>query len=78
MAQERQADREQITQLFAQITALTTANVLSSPNHPIASIERDSPETTISQSNGAKLSKQRPDPPAFTNGKDPVFESWKI
>jgi hypothetical protein len=85
MAQERQADREQITQLLSQITALTAANMPNyspgpTPNRPMDSIGRETPSTTTasSRSNDTKYSKRRPDPPVFTNGVDPVFESWKI
>ena len=86
MAQERQADRQQITQLLSQITALTAANMPNyspspAPNHPINSMERDTPAsaTTVSNRyNDTKYSKKRPDPPVFTNGVDPVFESWQI
>jgi Zinc knuckle len=75
MAQERQADREQITQLLTQIAALTAAN------QAIPSIERDTPSmesTATSRSNDTKYSKKRPDPPVFTDGVDPTFESWRI
>ena len=85
MAQERQADREQITQLLSQITALTAANMPNyspgpTPNRAIDSIGHEIPSTTpvSSRSNDTKYSKKRPDPPTFTNGVDPVFESWKI
>ena len=74
MAQERQADREQITQLLAQITALTAAGLV------IPSIERDTPSsksttTDAGRSNNTKYSKKRPDPPVLTDGVDPIFES---
>ena len=75
MTQERQADREQITALLSQIAALTAAN------QTIPSIERDTPSSdspASSRSSSTKDSKKRPDPPVFTNGIDPVFESWKI
>ena len=85
MAQERQADRQQIAQLLSQITALTAANMPNyspgpTPNRPMDSIERETPSTTTvsSRSNDTKYSKKRPDPPVFTNGIDPIFESWKI
>lgn len=82
MAQERQADREQITQLLAHITELTAPNAANyspspAPSRPINSMERDTP-STATRSNDIKYSKKRPDPPVFTSGVDPVFESWKI
>ena len=44
-------------------------------------IERDTLATiTIihEQSGSASYSRKRPDPPVFTDGVDPTFESWKI
>jgi DNA-binding protein H-NS len=77
MAQERQADREQIAQLRTQVTALAAANQV------IPSIERDAQETENTTSDAGRpgkaiYSKKRPDPPVFTDGTDPTFESWKI
>jgi hypothetical protein len=80
MAQERQADREQIAQLISQVTALAAANPV------VSSIERDTQDTQDTESNTsdagrsskAKYSKKRPDPPVLTDGTDPTFESWKI
>jgi hypothetical protein len=78
--QARQDDRELITQLRAQIAALTAA--LPAPEtHLARTIERDTSVATSTASDHAgttKYSKKRPDPPVFTNGVDPVFESWKI
>ena len=75
-----QSDQEIIAQLRAQVEALTA--ILPTPEDPVApTIERDTPATvtTISEYSGpAKYSKKRPDPPIFTNGADPTFESWKI
>jgi hypothetical protein len=73
-----QTDQELIAQLRAQIDALTA--MLPTPEEaPVArTIERDTPATitTISEHSGpAKYSKKRPDPPIFTNGADPTFES---
>ena len=79
---QEQTDQELITQLRAQIEALTA--MLPTSNNPIPTIERDTPSatTTISDSPGpsasTKYSKKRPDPPVFTDGADPTFESWKI
>lgn len=76
MAQEHQSDRDQITQLLTQIAALTAAITA-----PANSIERETPSTTTTVSDHSetlKYSRKRPDPPTFTDGMDPVFESWKI
>ena len=80
MAQERQADRDQVTQLLTQITALTAA---ITPNQVIPSIERDAQDTESITSDANRpsktnYSKKRPDPPVLTDGTDPTFESWKI
>jgi Zinc knuckle len=75
-----QTDQETIAQLRAQISALTA--LLPAPEDPVArSNERDTPATimtTSDYSGPVKYSKKRPDPPVFTNGIDPTFESWKI
>lgn len=77
MAQERQADREQIAQLLTQMAALTTA--IRTPSS--RSVEPDTLSATTTRSDrleALRYSKKRPDPPIITNGVDPVFESWKI
>jgi hypothetical protein len=75
-----QTGQETIAQLRAQISALTA--MLPAPEDPVVRTnERDTPATimsTSSYSGPAKYSKKRPDPPVFTNGIDPTFESWKI
>lgn len=75
-----QTEQETITQLRAQIAALTA--LLPTPEDPVARTNnRDTPATmmtTSDYSGPAKYSKKRPDPPVFTNGIDPTFESWKI
>ena len=75
-----QTDQELIAQLRAQIDALTA--MLPAPEDSVArTIERDTPATTTTtheHSGSAKYSKKRPDPPVFTDGVDPTFESWKI
>ena len=75
-----QTDQETIAQLRAQIDALTA--MLPTPETLVAhTIERDTPATiTIihEQSGSASYSRKRPDPPVFTDGVDPTFESWKI
>jgi len=73
-----QSDQELITQLRAQIEALT-AMIPTPEDRVTRTIERDTPVTTISEHSGiAKYSKKRPDPPLFTDSVDPTFESWKI
>jgi hypothetical protein len=56
--------------------------MIPTPEDRVArTIERDTPATTttISEHSGTvKYSKKRPDPPIFTDGVDPTFESWKI
>ena len=74
MAQKRQADRKQITQLLAQITALTAAGQV------IPSIERDTPSSEsitsdAGRSNNTKHLKKRLDSSIFTDGADSIFES---
>jgi Zinc knuckle len=75
-----QIDQETIAQLRAQIAALT--ELLPTPENPVVRTnEPDTPATimtTSDYSGPAKYSKKRPDPPVFTNGIDPTFESWKI
>jgi hypothetical protein len=75
-----QTDQELIAQLRAQIEALTA--MLPAPEDSVArTMERDTPATTSTtpeHSSSAKYSKKRPDPPIFTDGVDPTFESWKI
>jgi len=73
------SDQETITQLRAQIEALT-AMLPTSEDQVARSIERDTPATTTSTASerSDKYSKKRPDPPVFTDGADPTFESWKI
>jgi len=77
-----QADQETIAQLRAQIAALTA--LLPAPEDPAARpIERETPAATattaLSEYSGPeKYSRKRPDPPIFTDGADPSFESWKI
>ena len=76
-ATQEQDDQELITQLRAQIEALTAML----PINPIAStIERDTPVITTASEHleHVKYSKKRPDPPIFTDDVDPTFESWKI
>jgi hypothetical protein len=77
---QEQSDQELITQLRAQIDALTA--MLPATEDPVArTTERDTPATTttISEHLGsAKYSKKRPDPPIFSDGIDLTFESWKI
>jgi hypothetical protein len=69
-----QTDQEIIAQLRAQIEALTA--MISTPEDPVArTIERDTSATITTIT---KYSKKRPDPPIFTDGVDPTFESWKI
>lgn len=49
---------------------------------PVArTVERSTPATTMTSPEhpgSVKYSKRRPDPPIFTDSKDPTFESWKI
>ena len=75
-----QTDQETIAQLRAQISALTA--LLPAPEDPVArTADRDTPATimtTSDYSGPVKYSKKRPDPPVFTNGIDPTFESWRI
>jgi len=75
-----QTDQETIAQLRAQIDALTA--MLPAPETLVArTIERDTPATITTiheQSGSASYSRKRPDPPVFTDGVDPTFESWKI
>ena len=56
--------------------------MIPTPEDPVAqTIERDTPATTTTipeHSGPAKYSKKRPNPPLFTDGADPTFESWKI
>jgi hypothetical protein len=77
---QRQTDQEIIAQLQAQINALTA--MLPAPEDSVArTIERDTPATTTTAPEhlgSTKYSKKRPDPPIFTDGVDPTFESWKI
>src|ERR1700759_5635998 len=78
--QDGLSDQEIITQLRAQIDALTA--ILPTPEDPVAhTIERDTPATitTIHEQSGpASYSRKRPNPPVFTDSVDPTFESWKI
>ena len=72
-----QTDHELIAQLRAQIDALTV--MIPTPENPVVrTIKRDTPATTTTtpeHSGSAKYSKKRPDPPIFSDGVDPTFES---
>ena len=72
-----QTDHELITQLRAQIDALTA--MIPAPENPVVrTIERDTPATTTTtheHSGSARYSKKRPNPPVFIDGVDPTFKS---
>jgi hypothetical protein len=77
MAQERQSDREHIAQLLTQMAAFTAA-IRTPPGRSVEPDTLSATTTTSGRLEAQRYSKKRPDPPIFTDGIDPVFESWKI